>query len=132
MFCINLLGINIFFGGKLKFNNTYSCLFYHIVWSTKNRVPSIRFEFNERLFSYIAKLILNKGLHPIAVGGFVDHIHILVQSIPKYSISDIVCYLKSNSSKFIREKLNPDFAWQSGYSVFTVDVKSLSRIKCFG
>ena len=124
-----LLGPFLLRKNTLKFNNTYSSLFYHIVWSTKDRVPSIDFEIKEKLFSYISKLILNKELHPVAVGGFVDHVHILIQATPKHSISEIVCYLKSNSSRFMRVKFNPKFTWQGGYSVFTVDVKTTSRVK---
>ena len=58
-----------------------------------------------------------------------DHIHLLIQTKPTEKISEVVCRIKSNSSKFICENLVKDFAWQKGYGVFTVDTTSLLRIQ---
>ena len=110
-------------------NHSYSKLFYHLVWSTQDRSPLIIKEFRRDLFDYIGKMILKKDLHPIAIGGVEDHVHILLQKKPKFLISEVVCYLKANPSRFMRVKFNPDFAWQGGYSAFTVDRFSLEKIK---
>jgi len=43
-------------------SHTYSSIFFHLVWSTKNREPYIKKEFKEKLYYYIAKVITQKKL----------------------------------------------------------------------
>jgi len=110
-------------------NHSYTSMFYHLVWSTKDREFYIKPEFKKSLYSYIGKVISDNGWHLLAIGGISDHIHILLQKNPKDSISETVCRIKANSSRFMRKNFITEFAWQGGYSAFTVDIKSLGRIK---
>ena len=110
-------------------NHSFSSMFYHLVWTTKNREPYIQKEFKEKLYKYIGMIILRKDWHLLAVGGVQDHIHILLQKNIKTHVSQVVSCIKSNSSKFIKENFNEEFAWQNGYGVFTVDVTSIKRLK---
>ena len=110
-------------------NHCFSSMFYHLVWSTQYREPNIKSESKDKLHYYIKEIISRKEWHPVAVGGIDDHVHILIQKAPKYTISDVVCCIKSNSSRFMSENFVKDFAWQHGYSVFTVDQRSIDRVK---
>ncbi len=113
----------------MKNNHVFSKLYYHVIWKTKNMEPYIKFELKNELYNYISKIIINKGWHLLAIGGVEDHIHILVQMEPNSTVSDLVCKIKSNSSKFIRENFLSNFSWQQGYGVFTVDRHSLQKMK---
>lgn len=110
-------------------HHSYTSLFYHLIWTTKNRDSNILPTFKENLYNYIGKIAIAKKWHLLSVGGTCDHIHILIQKTTQYTISQVVSCLKSNSSKFIRENFSPNFSWQNGYGVFTVDSVSLPRIK---
>ena len=55
--------------------------------------------------------------------GRKDHVHVLISAPPKWSVSDIVKYLKGYSSNKI-----PGLYWQRGYGVFTVDPDSFDRV----
>ena len=110
-------------------NHAYIKLYYHLVWSTKNRTLIIKDEFKNDLYNYIGKIIVAKGFHLIAIGGVQDHIHLLIQTSPTKNISDIVCKIKSNSSRFVKENFLSSFAWQEGYAAFTIDETSILRIK---
>ncbi len=113
----------------MQSHHAYTSMFYHIVWATKNRQPSIDPRFKKLLYEYIGKVAISKDWHLLAVGGVDNHIHVLIQKASRYTISDVVRLIKSNSSKFIRDKFLMNFTWQGGYSVFTVDISSLPRIK---
>ena len=56
--------------------NTYSSLFYHVAFSTKNRTAFIRPEIEERLWAYIGGVARNYQMTAIQVGGVEDHIHV--------------------------------------------------------
>ncbi|KKP24855.1 MAG: Transposase [candidate division TM6 bacterium GW2011_GWF2_28_16] len=113
----------------MKKNHVYSKLYYHVIWKTKNKQPIIMPEFKDDLYHYIGQIVKTKGWHLIAIGGIHDHIHILVQMEPQNTISDLVCKIKSNSSRLIKTQFMADFAWQEGYGVFSVDRHSIKRIK---
>ena len=57
--------------------NTFTCLHYHVVFSTKHREPWLRPEFHERLWAYLGGIARQHDLTPLLVGGMDDHIHIL-------------------------------------------------------
>ena len=60
------------------------------------------------------------GNIPIQVGGYDDHVHILFGQSRTVTIAKTVENIKSSSSKWMKSK-RPEFAWQLGYAVFSVD-----------
>jgi REP element-mobilizing transposase RayT len=73
------------------------------------------------LYKYICGIVNNKQQKVYAIGGVSDHIHILVSIKPNVLISDLVRDIKSNSSKWIKEKqfVRGKFEWQEGFGVFS-------------
>lgn len=110
-------------------SNVYSKLIYHLVWSTKNREPLIKKDFRKQLYIFIGGLALRRNWHLIAIGGISDHVHLLIQKDLKGALWEVVCKIKSNSSRFIKDNFSANFSWQEGYSAFTVDRLSVSKIK---
>jgi putative transposase len=108
----------------------YWRLYYHLVWTTKKRLPLLTPEIESWLFPYLKdKTEVNGGII-YAVNGWHDHIHIACSIPPKLSISQFVKSLKGSSSYDIKERgitVNY-FAWQESYNVFTVSEKTLARI----
>ncbi len=84
--------------------NTYTQIYIHVVFAVQERACSIKPEWKEELFKYIAGILKNQGIKLIAIGGVEDHIHILIGLSPKIALSDLVRDIKANSSKFINEK----------------------------
>ena len=75
----------------------------------------------------VTKLCEYKGIEIIEAEACKDHIHMLISIPPKYSVAQIMCYLKGKSSLMIFEKYanlkykygNRHF-WCRGYYVSTV------------
>ena len=103
--------------------NTYSKCFYHIVFSTKNRVKFISPDIEKRIWAYIGGILKNHGMTAIAIGGIEDHIHVLVLAKPSMAPSQIAQLTKGESSKWIHSEFPrlSKFAWQDGYAVLTVN-----------
>ena len=95
-------------------------LFYHLVWATKNRLPLIVPEDEEKLHAYLRQKAGELECRVFAVNGWQDHVH-LVMSIPaKLSVSEVVKRLKGASShEFL------DLYWQRGFGALSVSERNL-------
>ena len=110
--------------------NTYTALYYHTVFSTKNRVAYVKPEIESRVWAYIGGVARAHKMTALQVGGIEDHIHALVMAPAAFSPSQIAQYLKGDSSKWIHEEF-PElrgFAWQDGYGAFTVSKSNLPDV----
>jgi putative transposase len=110
---------------------SFSQIFVHIIFSTKNRMPMIDKEIQPRVFSYIATIARNDDCSSVLVGGIEDHVHILVNLSKKRVPVDIVAKIKKESSKFIKTLGNTysDFYWQNGYGMFSVSPASCQDVR---
>jgi len=101
-------------------SDTYSKLLIHVVFSTRNRAKDLDAAVRDELYRYLAELLKEKGCRPLAIGGGLDHVHLLFALPPVLSVSDLMRFLKANSSRWIREKFSPHLGWQAGYAAFSV------------
>jgi REP element-mobilizing transposase RayT len=62
--------------------NTYTSIFDHLVFSTKNREKWITQEIENRVWSYLGGIARRHKCAALQVGGIEDHIHALVLSPP--------------------------------------------------
>lgn len=101
--------------------STHLSLHYHIVSSTKDRVPVIAPHWCERLHAYIGGVVRNVAGVPEAIGGVADHVHLLVGLRATACLADVVRDVKAVSSRWVHEEIGErGFAWQEGYGAFTV------------
>jgi putative transposase len=102
--------------------NTYSSLYYHIIFSTKNRINWLHAEIQQRIWAYLGGIARRHKMTALEVGGSADHIHALVRAPAPISPSMIAQYLKGDSSKWIHDQFPSlrNFAWQDGFGALTV------------
>lgn len=110
--------------------STYTQFLYQIVFSTKDRNPSLAKSNREHLFKYFWGILKNKDCHLYRINGVEDHLHIITHVHPTVTISTLVKDLKTSSNKFIRkEKLFPKFrGWQNGYGAFSYSISAKARL----
>ena len=100
---------------------------YHIVFAPKYRRKEIYGMYRVEIGKMIRILCQRKGINIVEAELCPDHIHMLIEIPPKYSVSQIVGYLKGKSSLMIFDKFanlkyryrNRHF-WCRGYYVDTV------------
>ena len=100
---------------------------YHIVFIPKYRRKAIYGQYREDLREIIRNLCRYKGIEIIEGHMMPDHVHLLLSIPPKYSVSEIMGYLKGKSALMIFDKHanrkykygNRHF-WAEGYYVSTV------------
>ncbi len=58
--------------------STHVSLHYHLVFSTKDRIPHMHKDWRGRLQAYIGGIVNELGGVPVTIGGVEDHVHLLV------------------------------------------------------
>jgi len=95
-------------------------LLYHVVFSTKERAKDLDAAVRVELYPYLGGLAREKRGKALALGGGLKHVHALANVPPALAVSDLLRFAKTKSCRWVRQKFNRDFGWQSGYSAFTV------------
>ena len=112
---------------------TFSNLLYHIVFSTKNRVPLIQERVRESLYEYMGGITRGEGGILLEIGGIPDHVHLLTKFGTSVAVSEMVKKIKGKSSKCMNDR--PDyperFDWQEGYGAFSVSESLVERIRTY-
>ena len=100
---------------------------YHVVFAPKYRRQIIYGKIKQDIGLMLRKLCAYKEIEILEAEARKDHVHMLLSIPPKYSISQVMGYLKGKSSLMIYEKYanlkykygNRHF-WCRGYYVSTV------------
>lgn len=110
-------------------SQSLSKVLLHIVFSTKHREELIPQMHQKDLYAYLAGICRALGSEAYRVGGTGNHVHIACTLTRTLTTSHLVRDLKGSSSKWLKEKLgNSQFAWQSGYGVFSLGQSQLEHL----
>lgn len=106
--------------------------YYHFVWATYQRQALLTESREALLYSYIKTKANSLECQLHAIGGTVDHIHLVVSIPPKLAIAEFVQKIKASSSYYLNHvdglsNEEKSFAWQREYGVFTLGGQQLAR-----
>ena len=65
-------------------------LLYHIVFSTKERIPLIHDDLEEPLYDYIGGILRGQRSILLEIGGMPDHVHLLVKLKADLAVAEAV------------------------------------------
>ena len=107
-------------------HTTWRCQ-YHVVFAPKYRRLEIYGAIKADIGKILRQLCQQKGVEIIEAEACPDHIHMLISIPPKYSVSQIMGFLKGKSSLMIfdrhanlKYKYGNRHFWARGYFVDTV------------
>ena len=107
-------------------HTTWRCQ-YHVVFAPKYRRLEIYGAIKADIGKILRQLCQQKGVEIIEAEACPDHIHMLISIPPKYSVSQIMGFLKGKSSLMIfdrhanlKYKYGNRHFWARGYYVDTV------------
>ncbi len=115
-------------------HTTWECK-YHLIFAPKYRRQVIYGKIKQDIGKILRDLSERKGIEIIEAELCKDHVHMLVRIPPKFSVSEIMGYLKGKSSLMIfdrhanlKYKYGNRHFWCRGYYVDTVG-KNAKRIE---
>ena len=111
-------------------------IYYHLVWGTKNREPTIDEVREETIRRSLRATSTQHQALVHAIGVMPDHVHFAVSLPPTGTVATLMRDLKGSSSHLIN---HPDrhpvslqeFAWQAEYGVVSFGEASLSTIVAY-
>ena len=111
----------------IRKKHNVSLLLYHIVCPAKYRRAVFTPLVDEKLKEICEEIALRYEIEFLEIGTDKDHVHFLVQSVPKYSPKKIVQTIKSITAREIfkqmpevKEQLWGGEFWSDGYFISTV------------
>ena len=104
----------------------------HVVFSTKDRRPSLRDKaVRDELHRYLGGILNRLHCPSIIVGGVEDHVHFLCGLSRTSNAADIVKEVKRGSSLWLKT-MSPDladFSWQNGYGIFSIGFSQIESVR---
>lgn len=110
--------------------STYLSLHYHVIFSTKARVPCLAKEWRHQLHAYMSGTIKGLGGFPQCTGGWIDHVHLLFGLKADQTVAATVRELKKASTAWVKSEVGlGKFRWQEGYAAFTVGYRQRDIVR---
>ena len=110
---------------------------YHLVFVPKYRRKKLYGEIRKFLGTIFHELASHRGCKILEGHMVKDHVHMIISIPPKYSVSEVIGYIKGKSAiavarKFVGRKrnFNGESFWARGYAVSTVGFE-VEKIKAY-
>ena len=111
-----------------------SAVYLHLVFSTKKRIAYLNDDqVHADMCAYLGGVSNKLGVLPLLMVGAADHIHALCRFGRSIALADWVKEMKRASSIWVKKRAPElyDFAWQSGYGVFSVSASNIESVKVY-
>ena len=112
-------------------SNTFTQIYYHVVFAVKYRRSQIPMEKRDELYAYISGIVYRNDCRLMCIGGIGDHIHMLIRMAPTVCIANLVKSIKIATTNYIAGRgYSPfKFHWQEGYGAFTVSANHVAGVR---
>lgn len=120
-----------FYSTEIDMANTYSQVHLQYIIRVRYKQALIKEEWENELYNYIAKIIIEQGHKCLEINGVADHIHILVGFRTNQTIGELMKQVKASSSKWLNETKykRARFEWQPGYGVFSYSKSQVGKVR---
>jgi len=110
---------------------SYTTIWLHCVWSTKNRDHLISSIFRPVLLDHFREQAKEKNIFLDYINAHEDHVHALINLGKQQNIADIMHQLKGESSFWINkvDVMPFKFQWQDDYFAISVSPSHVERVR---
>lgn len=110
---------------------SWTKVWIHFVWSTKNREPYLTDEIRQKVFQHIRENSREKGIYLDFINGYVDHVHCLISLGTDQTLEKMMHLIKGESSFWINKNrlCTTKFGWQDEYFAVGVCESMLESVR---
>jgi len=110
---------------------SYSSLWVHLIWSTKNREPVLTPSLKHEVFIVINNIATDHEIYLDCINGVADHVHLLIRLLTDQAVADVVKTIKGNSWEFFKNDPDRYVSWQDGFAAFSVSPGNLKQVRSY-
>ena len=113
--------------------HTFTNIVIHALFSTKARRPYLDAELKQELFPYMGGIIGKLNGQSLLINGPSDHVHLLFVQPAALGLAELMEKVKANSSRWVKERWpqRARFAWQTGYTAFSVSQSRVEAVRTY-
>jgi REP element-mobilizing transposase RayT len=112
---------------------SYTKIWIHAVWGTKNRMPLLKQPVLEKVCSHIVINAKEKGIFIDRINGYDEHLHVLMLLKSENSISKQMQLLKGESAYWINKTglIKTQFEWADKYFAASVSNDKIDVVRAY-
>ena len=106
-------------------------IWVHAVFSTKNHHPYFDSEIRRKVFAHIVENCVKKGIHLDSIGGWSEHLHLLIALGRDQDIAKVMMLIKGESSHWLNGQglFRGKFYWQDDYFAVSVSESKVDAVR---
>ncbi len=110
--------------------HSYTTIWLHVIFSTKDRMPLISPRVEKEIHDHLREQLKELECPVRIINGMPDHVHLLFLLNPNRAVTDVMKQIKGNTSHWINQEniIRDKFAWQTGYAVYSVSQSQVRRV----
>jgi len=126
----NLKPIKNDYPKQIDMSHSFTRIWIHAIWSTKQRYPLIIPAVENRVHDYMKKEFAESSCPARIINGMPEHVHSLFLLGPQCTVAGTIKQVKGSTSNRINEEdlITEKFAWQTGYAAYSVSESLLQKV----
>jgi|SRR6056297_1495554 len=110
--------------------HTHSCIWIHLIWSTKHRERILHKDKSKQLFDLLIEKGKEQEVHFEKLNIQPEHVHALINLPTERTLSKFMNMIKGGSSYWLNNNVfQSKFSWQKGYGAYSVSASQVDKVK---
>ena len=110
---------------------SYVRIWVHVVFSTRNHEQYLSSDLRAKLIDHIKVNCRNKGIFLDSIGGWSEHLHLLISLGREQNIAKLMMLVKGESAHWINKQnfIQGRFYWQDDYYAISVSESQVAKVR---
>ena len=112
---------------------SYVRIWVHLVFTTQNREPYRRYDIRRKVIEHIKKNCREKGILLDSIGGWSDHLHLLISLGREHNIAKVAMLIKGEAAHWVNQQgfIRGKFRWQDDYFAISVSESQVGIVRSY-
>lgn len=112
---------------------SYVRIWVHVVFSTRNHEQYLTSDLRARLIDHIKINCINKEIFLDSIGGWSEHLHLLISLGREQNIAKLMMLIKGESAHWLNKQnmIQGKFYWQDDYYAISVSESQVEQVRSY-
>jgi putative transposase len=112
---------------------SYVRIWVHVVFSTRNHEQYLNSELRHKLIEHIRVNCRNKKIFLDSIGGWSEHLHLLISLGREQNIAKVMMLIKGESAHWLNKQnlIRGKFYWQDDYYAISVSESQVAKVRAY-